>query len=63
MIVYSDGVSHKMWKSQRDMLHTILLQNYPDVTCSPFAQAERSQSAVMLSNFAQNNDGDKVWAH
>ena len=25
-IVYSDGVSHKLWQSQGDMLHPILLQ-------------------------------------
>ena len=26
IIVYSDGVSHKFWQSQEDMVHTILLQ-------------------------------------
>ena len=40
MIVYSHGVSHKTWQSQRDMLHTILLQKPQNVTRSPFAKAE-----------------------
>ena len=27
MIVYSDGVSNKLWQSQRDMLHTFCYKN------------------------------------
>ena len=46
IIVYSDGVSHKLWQSKRDMLHTIMLQKTQDVTRSPTATAERSQSAT-----------------
>ena len=34
-----DGVSYRLWQSQHEMLHTILLQKYQDVTHSPFAQA------------------------
>ena len=44
--VYSDRVGYKLWQSQRDMLHTIQLQKSQDITRSPFAQAEHSQSAT-----------------
>ena len=37
-IVYSDGVSHKLWQSQGDKLHPIVLQKSHDVARSPFAQ-------------------------
>ena len=46
IIVQSDVVNYKLRQSQRDMLHTILLQKSQDATRSPFSQAERSQSAT-----------------
>ena len=46
IIVYSDGVNKKFWHSQGDIFHPIMLQKSQDVTRSPFAQAERSQSAT-----------------
>ena len=39
IIVYSDGVSHKLWQSQGDMLHPILLYKSQDVIHSPLHYA------------------------
>ena len=45
-IVYLDGIGYKLWQSQHDTLHTILLQKSQNVTRSPIATAARSQSAT-----------------
>ena len=39
ILVYSDGVSHKLWQSQRDAWHPILLHNSQDVWISKFVTA------------------------
>ena len=45
-IIYLDVLGHKMWQSQRNTLHTVMLQKSQDVTRSPIATAARSQSAT-----------------